>query len=130
MDDGELHYATVWEAIADRLPDRPALRHGGRETSWSAFDDRAARLAGALQAHGRGAGDGVAAYLYNCSEYLEIFFAALKARAVPSNVNYRYGSDELLALLESSGARVLFFDASLRDNVRSIVDRASSKLST
>ena len=118
------HYASIWEAIADRLPDRPALRHGDREITWARFEERSARLAGALRAQGLGRGDGVAAYLYNCPEYLEVFFAALKIRAVPSNVNYRYSSDELLALLENSRARVLFFDAALRDRVASIAGRA------
>lgn len=120
----DMNYATVWEAIADRLPDSPALRHGTYQLSWGSFEDRSARLAGALRSLGVGRGDGVAAYLYNRPEYFEIFFAALKVRAVPSNVNYRYGSGELLALLENSGARVLFFDAALRENVASVVDRA------
>ena len=118
------HYANVWEAIADRLPDRPALRHGGHEVTWSGFEKRSAHVAGALREIGIGQGDGVAAYLYNCPEYFEIFFAALKIRAVPSNVNYRYSSDELMALLENSGAKVLFFDAALRDQVASIAGRA------
>ena len=76
-------------------------------------------MAGALRAHGIGQGDAVAAYLYNCPEYFEVFFGALKIRAVPSNVNYRYGSDELRALLESAEAKALFFDSALRDQVRS-----------
>ena len=118
------HYATAWEAIADRIPERPALRHGERKLSWAAFEQRSARLAGALSSRGYGRGDGIAAYLYNCPEYLEIFFAALKIRAVPSNVNYRYTSDELLALLENAEAKVLFFDAALRDRVAEIADRA------
>jgi acyl-CoA synthetase (AMP-forming)/AMP-acid ligase II len=118
------HYATAWEAIADRIPERPALRHGERKLSWAAFEQRSARLAGALSSWGYGRGDGIAAYLYNCPEYLEIFFAALKIRAVPSNVNYRYTSDELLALLENAEAKVLFFDAALRDRVAEIADRA------
>jgi fatty-acyl-CoA synthase len=122
------HYATLWEAIADRIPDAPALGHGARQLSWSAFEDRSARLAGALRAHGIGPGDGVGQYLYNGPEIFEGFFAALKIRAVPSNINYRYGSDELLALLESSDAEVLFFDASLGDQVTSAVDRAHLRL--
>ena len=78
---------------------------------------------GALGEWGIGHGDGVAAYLYNCPEYFETFFASLKIRAVPSNVNYRYRSDELLALLENSSAKVLFFDAALSDRVASVADR-------
>jgi acyl-CoA synthetase (AMP-forming)/AMP-acid ligase II len=126
--DPSQHYATAWEAIADCVPERPALRHGERQLSWAAFEQRSARLAGALSAWGYGRGDGVAAYLYNCPEYLEIFFAALKIRAVPCNVNYRYTSDELLALLDNAEAKVLFFDAALRDRVAAIADRAPGLL--
>ena len=124
MSSQSMHYATLWESIADRIPDSPALGHGARRESWGDFERRSALLAGALVEWGLGQGDGVAAYLYNCPEYFETFFGALKVRAVPSNVNYRYRSDELLALLENSGAKVLFFDAALRDRVASVVDRA------
>jgi acyl-CoA synthetase (AMP-forming)/AMP-acid ligase II len=118
------HYATLWEAIADEFPDRCALQHGQRRVSWGAFEQRSARLAGALQSWGLGHGDAVAAYLYNCPEYLEIFFGALKIRAVPANINYRYTSDELLALLANCEAKALFFDTALRDRVAAIADRA------
>jgi fatty-acyl-CoA synthase len=120
-----LHYATVWEAIADRIPDAPALRHGTLVRSWAEFEARSARLAGALQEHGIGRGDSVACYLYNSPEYFEAFFGPLKLRAVPCNINYRYGSSELVALLENSEAKVLFFDAALRDKVAAIADRAT-----
>jgi acyl-CoA synthetase (AMP-forming)/AMP-acid ligase II len=123
MTDSSLHYATSWEATADRLPERPALRHGERAVSWAAFEQRSAKLAGALAQWGIGHADAVAAYLYNCPEYLEIFFAALKIRAVPANVNYRYTGDELVALLDNAEAKVLFFDTALRERVSAIVDR-------
>jgi fatty-acyl-CoA synthase len=118
-----MHYATLWEAIADRIPNLPALGWGARQVSWAEFEFRSARVAGALQQLGIGSGDAVAAYMYNRPEYLEVFFAALKIRAVPANVNYRYTSDELVALLENAEARVLFFDSSLRERVAAIVDR-------
>jgi acyl-CoA synthetase (AMP-forming)/AMP-acid ligase II len=123
MSGESMHYATLWESIADRIPDRPALTHGARRESWGDFERRSALLAGALQEWGLGRNDGVAAYLYNCPEYFETFFAALKIRAVPSNVNYRYRSDELRALLGNSGAKALFFDVALRDRVASVADR-------
>jgi 3-oxocholest-4-en-26-oate---CoA ligase len=123
MTNPPLHYATCWEAVADRLPQRPALRHGERLMSWATFERRAAKLAGALAHWGIGHTDAVAAYLYNCPEYLEIFFAALKIRAVPANVNYRYTSDELVALLDNAEAKVLFFDAALRERVSAIAER-------
>src|SRR6516162_1284116 len=93
------HYADLWEAIAERIPERPALGHGARTVAWADFERRSAQLAGALGKCGIEVGDALAVYLYNCPEYLEIFFTALKVRLVPANVNYRYTSDELLDLL-------------------------------
>jgi fatty-acyl-CoA synthase len=115
-----LHFATLWEAIAGEIPAAPALTHGARTIAWGEFEQRAARLAGALRAYGLGPGSVVACYLYNCPEYFETFLAALKIRAVPANVNYRYGGAELRALLENCEAEALFFDSALRERVASI----------
>src|SRR5580692_8046320 len=114
------HFATLWEAIADALPAAPALTHGARTIGWGDFEQRAARLAGALQAHGLRPGSTVACYLYNCPEYFETFLAALKIRAVPANVNYRYSGAELRALLENCEAEALFFHSALRERVTSV----------
>ncbi len=114
------HFATLWEAIADEIPSAPALTHGARTIAWGEFEQRAARLAGALLAHGLGPGSVVACYLYNCPECFETFLAALKIRAVPANVNYRYGGAELRALLENCEAEALCYDSALRDRVASI----------
>ena len=95
---------------------------------WAEFEHRASRLAGALAERGIGRDDAIGTYLFNCPEYLEVFFGALKIRAVPANINYRYTSDELLALVDNSGARVLFFDTTLRDRVASIAAQAPGLL--
>ena len=90
MTDTERHYATIWEAIADRIPDDTALRHGGRVTTWRQFDERSSRFAGALLEHGVGTQETVGNFLYNHPAYFEAWFGALKVRCRPFNVNYRY----------------------------------------
>jgi len=45
----EMHFATVWESIADAIPDHPAITHGDLTRSWREYDERAARIAGALE---------------------------------------------------------------------------------
>ncbi len=77
----------------------------------------AARFALALASAGVGAGQTVAIDMYNCPEYLEVFFAALKIRAVPANVNYRYLDEELCQLLRQSDAAALVYHAAFRDRV-------------
>ncbi len=114
MDD---HLATIWESIADRLPNEIALIHGGRRVTWREFEQRAARFAAALVEAGIEPGQTVAIDMYNCPEYLEVFFAALKIRAAPANVNYRYLDEELSALLRQSDAVALVYHATLRDRV-------------
>ena len=111
------HFATTWEAIADAYPGDPAIIYGTRVRTWREFDDRASRLAAAMTAAGVGGGDTVAIDLYNCGEYLETFYAALKIRAVPANVNYRYLDDEMLHLLEQAEARVLVHHATFASRV-------------
>lgn len=114
--------ASTWEVIADHQPDRLALHCGGVSRSWREFDDRAARLAGALAAAGVGAGDNVACALYNGNEYLEAEFAAFKRRAAPCNVNYRYVESELAYLVDNSDAKAVFFDASLAGRFGAVRD--------
>ena len=121
----ERHLATVWEAIADTVPDATAIVQGDVRRSYREFDDRAARLAGALAGAGLGVGSKVAQYLYNSPAYVESYAAALKIRGVPVNVNYRYLDDELLYLLENSEAEALVFHASLGDRVARVAPRAA-----
>ena len=58
---------------------------------------------------GIGVGDHVALYLYNGTEYLEAMVAAFKLRAVPINVNYRYGQEELRYLLDDADVKAVVF---------------------
>jgi 3-oxocholest-4-en-26-oate---CoA ligase len=94
-----------------------AISEPGRDHTFAQFDDRAARLAAALEAAGVGPGDKVACYLYNGAAYLETVFAAFKIGAVPVNANYRYRQDELTALLADADAAALVFSGDLAANV-------------
>jgi 3-oxocholest-4-en-26-oate---CoA ligase len=107
------NFATILETIADLRSERVVVSHGERTRTWAEFDEEAARLAGYLAAQGVGRDDRVAIGLYNGIEYLVTVFAALKLRAVPLNVNYRYRREELVALLSDAGATAIVFDASL-----------------
>ena len=96
--------ADLWEAVADEVPERVALRCGGAQRTYAQLEERANRLAHWLIDHGVAPGQHVGLYLSNCLEYVEATLAAYKIRAVPINVNYRYVAEEL---------RYLFTDADL-----------------
>lgn len=116
--------ATVWESVADAMPEHTVLVHGATRRTWRELDTRAARVAGALHAAGLRPDAKVAQYLYNGNEYLEILCGAFKARTVPVNVNYRYLEDELAYLLDNSDAEALFFHGSLAGRVAKVLDRS------
>ena len=120
----QVHFANVWEAIADEVGDRTALIHGDEQVSWREYDERAARLAQFLLDQGLQPDSKVALYLYNGIEYVVAQYAAFKIRASPVNVNYRYTDNELLYLLDNSDAEVLVFHSSLGDRVERVLGKA------
>ena len=119
----EMHFATLWESIADAIPDNTAVACGDRRISWAKWDDRSARLASAFADAGLLPESKIGLYLYNGCEYPEVQFGAFKGRHVPININYRYLDDELHYLIENSDAESLVFHTSLSDRVERVMDR-------
>lgn len=117
------HPATLLESIADSQPGMPALVHGETRRTWSAFDDRSARLATALTDMGVPIAGVVGIYMRNNNELVETYCAALKMRATPININYRYLDDELVHLLLDSNCRALVFHAEFATRVARIRHR-------
>ncbi len=119
----EMHYATVWESIADELGDLTALVHGEVRRSWTEYDERSSRVASAFVAAGLGPDSKIGLYLYNGNEYLEAQFGGFKMRGVPINVNYRYLDEELWYLLDNSDAEAIVFHSSLGVRVARVLPR-------
>jgi acyl-CoA synthetase (AMP-forming)/AMP-acid ligase II len=86
----EFNLADLFESVADAVPERLALVCGEQRRTFAELDERATRLANFLRDRGVQPGQHVGLYLYNCAEYLEAAIAALKIRAVPININFRY----------------------------------------
>jgi acyl-CoA synthetase (AMP-forming)/AMP-acid ligase II len=105
-------YADVYETIAGAQPGRPAVVQGGNTLTWGALDYQADALAADFIAAGLTHQSKVAAYLYNAPEYLVAYYAAFKGGFAPFNVNYRYGAEELLYLLDNADAEAIVFHSS------------------
>lgn len=117
------HFADLFEQVAARVPDRLALVEGTTRRTWRDYEDRAARLAGALAAAGIKPDAKVALYGHNSAEFLEAQFAVFKARGVPINVNYRYVEEELAYLFDNADVEAVFFDARFAPRLAAIRDR-------
>ncbi|MBV8559198.1 MAG: AMP-binding protein, partial [Acidimicrobiia bacterium] len=104
----------MFELVADTVPEREAVVCGASRRTYAELDERATRLAHALQTElGIQPGDHVGLQLYDSVEHVEAMLACYKARAVPINVNWRYVADELRQVLDDAGARALFHEPEL-----------------
>ena len=97
-----------------------------REITWSVFDERSNRLANLLISRGVGKGDKVAILLYNCIEWLPIYFGILKTGATAVPLNFRYDSEEMLYCIEKSDSDVVLFGPEFIGRMESIVNKLST----
>jgi len=98
-----------WQSGRD--PDRPFLRYLDRSYTYGSFDARTDELAGGLAELGVGAGDVVSVFLPNCLEFLEAWWAILKAGAVLGPINPAYTGVEAGYVIDHSEAVALVTDA-------------------
>ena len=97
-----------------RSPDKVAIidLHGGRERriTYAQLDERADRVAGLVRALGVEPGGRVGMIVGNRVEFLEIFFGAMRAGAIPVAINTRLARDTLRFILEDAECRAVFVE--------------------
>jgi acyl-CoA synthetase (AMP-forming)/AMP-acid ligase II len=124
----EFNHADLFEGLADAIGERTALVvfdsvRGTERRTYAELDAEANRLAHHLRDAGVAAGRHVGIQLYNGVEYVTALLAALKIRAVPINVNYRYVEAELEYLYADADLVALVYDAELEDRVTAAAAR-------
>jgi fatty-acyl-CoA synthase len=107
----ELNPADLLERAAYMYPQKVAVVHGERRYTYGEFGERAWRLANALRDAGLEKGDRVATVLANSPPMLEAHFGVPAAGGILVTVNTRLGSEEIVYILEHSGACFLLLDA-------------------
>ena len=83
---------------------------GEREYTYAEFANRAERLAGALSKEGVQKGDRVAFLSFNNNQLLEGYYGVVQAGGIVMPLNVRLSPQELVAILNHSGARMLCFE--------------------
>ena len=91
-------------------PDRTAVIHGARRFTWRELYARTRRLASALQQHGIGKGDTVAAMLANTPEMIEMHFGPAMIGAVVNTLNTRLDAEAIAFMLDHGEAKLLVTD--------------------
>ena len=96
-----------------------------REITWSVFEEKANRCANFLIERGVRKGDKVALIMYNCIDWLPVYFGILKTGAVAVPFNFRYTADEILYCVELADVSVIIFGAEFIGRLESKADRLS-----
>jgi acyl-CoA synthetase (AMP-forming)/AMP-acid ligase II len=109
----DMSWVSVLEHHARRTPTKVLAVFGDETITYAEMADRAAGVAGGLDARGVGAGDVVALLSYNNIEFLTTIFAANHLGAIAMPINWRLAPPELRFILEHSRARVLVCDGEL-----------------
>ena len=103
-------FASPLERALRVAPESCAVVCEDRRRTYAELSERCRRLAGALRDLGLQKGDRVAVHALNSDQYLELFLAVPAAGLVLVPINSRLAQPEVQAILEDSGARVLFSD--------------------
>ena len=96
-----------------------------REITWRVFDEKANRFANCLLERGVKKGDKVAILMYNCLEWLPIYFGILKTGAIAVPFNFRYSADEILYCADLAEVDILIFGPEFIGRIEDIADRLS-----
>ena len=101
-------------------PDGIAIHYGDRQWTWTQWASRIRQAAGALRAAGVQRGQCVAFLDKNHPGCLETLIAAVSIGAAATIANWRMTGEELVHVLNDSGARLLFVGAELAPTVEEI----------
>lgn len=112
--------ADIFEAIADAVPDRIAIVCGDDRLTYAQLDERATRMAHALESRGIKRGDHIGTYMHNSAAYVTTMIAAFKIGAVPININYRYVEEELKYLFHNADLKALVHDRQFSDRIAAV----------
>ncbi len=96
-----------------------------RQITWQVFDEKANRVANMLLDRGIVKGDRVAILMFNCLEWLPIYFGILKAGAIAVPFNFRYTANEIAYCADLADVSVLLFGPEFIDRLNTNADAIS-----
>lgn len=93
-----------------------------RQITWQVFEEKACRVANMLLDRGISKGDKVAILMFNCLEWLPIYFGILKTGAIAVPFNFRYTANEISYCADLAEVSVMFFGPEFIDRINMNVD--------
>lgn len=116
-----MNQADNLEAIADKVPDAPAVTVDDTTYSFSEFDGLVNQIGHLLKSNGVEPGEHVALFMRNLAEHIAGIYSCMKIRAVGVNVNFRYKEKELEYLFNDSDAVAVMVESAFADKMAAIL---------
>lgn len=107
-------------------PDHMALIHNEHRYTYRQLNERVNKVANAFLSIGVMKGDRVNVLLFNTKEMIESLFACAKIGAILVPINFRLSVDEVLYIVNDSGAKHFIYD----ERMKFLVDELRTKKST
>jgi acyl-CoA synthetase (AMP-forming)/AMP-acid ligase II len=105
------------------FPDKPALIHGDRQSTYTQFNARVNRLANVFRRLGLKKGDNVAILQYNYPETYESLFACFKSGLGAVPINFRLHPKEFAFIIDHSESRAVILSPEFNDGLLKVRDR-------
>jgi acyl-CoA synthetase (AMP-forming)/AMP-acid ligase II len=94
-----------------------------RQITWKVFDEKANRFANLLISRGVKKNDKVAIIMYNCLEWLPVYFGVLKTGAIAVPFNFRYDAEEILYCTELAEVDIIVFGPEFIGRIETYAER-------
>jgi len=101
-------------------PHKKALIFEDHPFTYQEINQRTNQLCHFLLERGIRKGDRVSVLLYNCHQYIEIFFALSKIGAILVPLNWRLAGPELEFIIKDSGSRMIIIEPEFEEVIASI----------
>jgi fatty-acyl-CoA synthase len=125
---GKMNPTMVFRFHARNTPHRTGLIYRERSYSFFEMNEIMDRLSSALAGIGFGRGDAALVMLKNVPEFLFLQAAIARRGGAAVSVSWRSTAHELSYLIENSGARAIFFDASVASVVRDVMPTVEAQI--
>src|ERR1043165_3745912 len=108
------------------FPERTAILFEDKSLTFAQVDESSNRFAHVLASHGINRGDRLAILANNSLYSISVDFACVKAGAARTPPNARLSMDEHEHMLRETGAKLVIYDADLRERVVELASRLKS----
>lgn len=121
----EISLSELFKRTVQKYADHTAITFFGRTYTYEQLNDQIRRMSSALHKKGVKKSSRVALMLPNCPQYPVSYYAALNCGAAVVQINPMYQPEELLHVLQDSGAETIFIYEKSLPVIREIKDQTS-----